>query len=172
MGEELKPRAIVVHCSDSAFGDARTINSWHEERGFAQTGGDGVTYHIGYHAVILNGIRKYGEPYDARSDGLIEAGRPPTMQGAHCKARGMNSKALGVCLVGHPDRFTRNQMDSLERVLTFWCLRYPITLHEIHGHNYYDPIHRAYDPGFGVENWLKERFGEFGRPLPEFRIFA
>lgn len=89
----MTPRAIVVHVSASRWGDAKAIDSWHKQRGWSG---------IGYHAVILNGFRAYGSEYDLVFDGKIEPGRPETQQGAHCLAKGMNTVALGVCLIGNP----------------------------------------------------------------------
>ena len=35
---------IIIHCSDSDFGDAQTIDLWHKQRGWKG---------IGYHYVIV-----------------------------------------------------------------------------------------------------------------------
>lgn len=84
------PKKVILHCAatpDYRLGDARydrfgasDIAEWHLERGFKQ---------IGYHHVI-------------RRSGVLEAGRPETIQGAHCE--GHNGDSLGVCYVGtkHP----------------------------------------------------------------------
>jgi hypothetical protein len=90
----LKVRGIVVHVSASTWGDAKAIRSWHVEgNGWAD---------IGYHGVILNGVRTYRAAYAVALDGKIEPGRPEGQQGAHCKAGGMNAVSLGVCCVGNP----------------------------------------------------------------------
>ena len=56
-------KKIIIHCSDSEFGDAALIDKWHKERGW--TG-------IGYHYVILNGCRKATmtgfQPYKKEDD--------------------------------------------------------------------------------------------------------
>ncbi len=82
-------KKLIIHCSDSSFGDAATIDNWHKERGW-----DG----IGYHYVVLNGFRKPGQNYNPIEDGLVEPGRPIEKMGAHC--RGHNKKSIGVCLIG------------------------------------------------------------------------
>jgi hypothetical protein len=93
---------IVVHCSDSAFGDAKTINEWHKANGWMSPDGKS----IGYHYVILNGCRDLKEGYKQEYDGLIEPGRTldndlwveTNEVGAH--ALGFNRNSLGVCLIG------------------------------------------------------------------------
>ncbi len=79
---------IILHCSDSDFGDADAINAWHLARGFDC---------IGYHYVVLNGQRSHGS-YNPAEDGLIETGRAIWRKGAHCK--GHNADSIGICLIG------------------------------------------------------------------------
>lgn len=129
----LKPAAIVIHCSDSRGGDAAMINTWHRERF-----GSG----IGYHAVI-----------NLQAD--IQQGRPDNVQGAHCLARGMNAKALGVCLIGLPGEFVSAQLDALEEYCLIKMATYGIALGNIHGHCFYDPANKPYCPGYNVEEWAK-----------------
>ena len=86
-------RGIVCHVSASTWGDRAVIDQWHRQRGWSQ---------IGYHGVILNGVRGYQAAYDIALDGVSEAGRPETIMGAHCMAKGMNTCSIGVCCVGNP----------------------------------------------------------------------
>src|SRR5690242_6242773 len=88
-----QPTAIVIHESASRWGNANTIRQWHLHRGW----GD-----IGYHAVILNGWLSKRSGYNPNLDGKIEPGRPETKEGCHCEADAMNTKALGVCIIGNP----------------------------------------------------------------------
>lgn len=134
----LRVLGIVVHCSASVFGDAREINSWHEERGWSE---------IGYHKVILNGWRKpelRGGSYDVSLDGKIEQGREDWKVGAQCLAGGMNEVSLGVCLIGYPGKkvagatsivagrgvveayVTERQWESLIDALARLCRRYKL----------------------------------------------
>ena len=124
----LNPKAIIVHCSASVWGDAAAITEWHRQRGFDT---------CGYHKVILNGVRQAKLRYIEKLDGKIEPGRDEHTQGAHCKAQGMNSAALGVCLIGNPGwppagpaadskhwvrpYVTERQVSALIHVLTVWC---------------------------------------------------
>jgi len=94
-----KINKIIVHCSDSLWGDAQIIDKWHkEDRGWSG---------IGYHFVILNGIRRYNAPYDKSIDGAIEDGRPVTEIGAHVK--GHNRDSIGICLIGK-EHFSATQL--------------------------------------------------------------
>lgn len=102
---------IIIHCSDSDFGDAKTIDFWHKQRGWKG---------IGYHYVILNGKRYAGQVILGlnNEDGKIEKGRMVNGDdwidgneiGAHCL--GYNDKSIGICLIGKKE-FTMRQFDSL-----------------------------------------------------------
>lgn len=108
---------VIVHCSDSSFGNAALITKWHiltppKGRGFSA---------IGYHYVILNGLLS---PYKMNSyfDGHIETGRPLDddadmeldERGAH--AFGYNS-GIGICLIGLSGTFTGAQLRTLSHLI-------------------------------------------------------
>lgn len=88
-------RGIVLHLSASTFGDAKTIDAWHRQNGWSG---------IGYHKVILNGVRTGRAPYDPAIDGVLENGRAETVQGAQCAAGSMNPVSLGVACIGDPTK--------------------------------------------------------------------
>lgn len=111
---------VIVHCSDSAWGDLAEINRWHKARGFDGPGG----IFVGYHYLILNGFPTYGGLKDHKrleaEDGLIVQARSERWWGCH--ALGYNDRSIGICLVGVAD-FTPRQMraavglvNSLRRV--------------------------------------------------------
>lgn len=80
-------RAVVVHHSATASGNARIFHRYHrDERGWT----DG----LGYHFVIGNGTDS--------GDGQIEGGVRWRRQlpGAHCGDTRYNNAGVGVCLVG------------------------------------------------------------------------
>lgn len=85
----MEPTHIVIHCS--ATRDSSSV-SWSAIR----------RYHtktlrwsaIGYHF----GIEQVGNGFE------ILTGRMPDRQGAHCRARGMNRHAIGICCVGDFDK--------------------------------------------------------------------
>ena len=112
---------LIVHCSDSGFGDAALIRKWHkEERGWSD---------IGYHHVILNGRRRSVNTYKFEDDGLLEAGRAESLIGSH--AEGLNATSIGVCLIGKAE-FTVAQFKTLAMLLRTLRAQYPETL--IFGH--------------------------------------
>lgn len=102
---------IVVHCSatqNKEEYDWKTIDQIHRQRGFLA---------IGYHYVI-------------KRDGTIQNGRDEDAIGAH--AKGYNNRSVGICLIGGIDRkgaatnnFTKEQMDSLKKLLDYLCIKYP-----------------------------------------------
>ena len=99
-------KKIIVHCSDSEFGDVHLIDRWHRARGWRG---------CGYHWVITNGVIDHGKPYNPDFDGLIQQGRLLTEIGAHCK--GHNHDSIGICLIGR-HHFTAKQLyEALPNVL-------------------------------------------------------
>ncbi|KKM05881.1 hypothetical protein LCGC14_1749620, partial [marine sediment metagenome] len=59
---------IVLHCSDSNWGDVEVIRGWH-------TAPPRNWRDIGYAEVILNGHRKPKSQYVEAVDGVVEVGR-------------------------------------------------------------------------------------------------
>lgn len=118
---------IVVHHSDSNYGNVKTIAEWHKEKGINQ---------IGYHFVILR-------------DGTVEHGRPITMVGAH--ARGHNVGSIGICLIGrlHVGQMTGSQSAALRSLIQKLLLQYPAVT-RIVGHRDLMPTEC---PGFDVAEW-------------------
>lgn len=147
---------IVVHGSDSEFGDVEEIRKWHLYRGWRD---------IGYNAVILNGKRKSHEEYQSQDDGLVEVGRAldisPHIEahehGAH--ALGYNHNSIGVCMVGPCDgleSYSEAQLWSLYHFIMFYRRVVPEV--RIVGHN--DLNHSKTCPGFQMVdfwNWIRVR---------------
>lgn len=141
---------IVLHCSDSDFGDAALIDRWHRERGFGE---------IGYHLVILNAYPKaeclrLRRPQFDR-DGVVQTGRPIEKPGAHIE--GLNNNSLGICLIGR-EIFTQMQFSSLSRMIYDLRKRFPQAL--LRGH------YEAQLPGAPAKScpnldmeWLRDRLG-------------
>ena len=104
---------VVLHCSDSDFGNAAMITKWHLDRGWST---------IGYHYVILNGWFKKGV-FNRKFDGHLETGRPldddnvveSHETGAH--VYGFNKGTIGICLIGESDDFSPQQMSELIQLL-------------------------------------------------------
>ena len=114
---------IIVHCSDSIFGDLEQIDAWHKERGWNG---------CGYHYLILSGVVNSYSRYDPAFDGLIESGRPDEEQGAH--ALGENEDSLGIVLIGR-HHFTQTQLFvSLPYILIEKMKQYNISVKDVYGH--------------------------------------
>jgi len=105
---------VIIHCSDSAFGNVALITKWHiVERGWSN---------IGYHYVILNGWLS-PKKYHFQYDGHIETGRPldddSDMEldeiGAH--AFGYNDR-IGICLIGKSGVFSQNELHGLDILIS------------------------------------------------------
>lgn len=128
----MNPRGLVLHLTASTFGDAAEIDKWHKQNGWSG---------IGYHRVILNGVRRAGGGYDAAIDGRIENGRADQVPGAHCKAAGMNQCTIGIASIGTPGKvpagaarapaevtvspyLTQRQFGALVQLAARLCLRH------------------------------------------------
>lgn len=95
-----KVEKIILHCSDSPFGNASLIDQWHKERGWKG---------IGYHLVILNGYPTAANWKNRDRvkflDGAVETGRYSDFDewvnanevGAH--ALGYNARSIGICFI-------------------------------------------------------------------------
>ncbi|WYW04273.1 amidase [Pseudomonas phage vB_PpuP-Kompost-2] len=128
---------IIVHCAATKptmdIG-VREIRQWHVQQGWLD---------VGYHFVI-------------RRNGDVENGRPHDVIGSH--ARGYNSRALGICLVGGIDakgkpenNFTPEQFNSLKLLLLAQKRTYPTA--KIIGHKDVDSGKAC--PSFDVAPWLE-----------------
>ena len=140
-----KPTKIIIHCSDSEWGDADIIDYWHRERGFDENG---------YNKIILNGRNSSQASYDIRIDGIIEDGRPLTKQGAHCK--GHNHDSIGICLIG-VDEFTLAQYKSLKELCERLMEEYGISSDDIYGHNEFSD---KTCPNFNVDDFVEAHLAE------------
>lgn len=110
--------SIIIHCTATPEGKpytAQDINRMHKQRGFSM---------IGYNFLVL-------------LDGVIELGRPLSMDGAHCL--GYNNHSIGVCYVGGLDKYgkakdtrTPAQKKALEWLVGDLCKKHDII--EILGH--------------------------------------
>jgi LysM repeat protein len=114
---------IVIHHTATDIGNATLIHKSHHDRGF--------WYGLGYHFLIDNGTLGKGDGQIEQSPRWIKQ-----MKGAHCKVGGMNSKGIGIALVGNfnQDLPTPKQMDSLTYLLEVLCERYRIPTRNIIGH--------------------------------------
>jgi N-acetylmuramoyl-L-alanine amidase len=97
-----KWRYIIIHHSGTEEGSALQFHRSHLNKGWDKG--------VGYHFVVDNGASE-------KLDGQLETTPRWIKQedGAHCKAGEMNTRAIGICLVGNfdTDRVSRKQMESL-----------------------------------------------------------
>ena len=135
MIERKETKYIVIHCADTPADmdiGVETIRKWHvEERGWDD---------VGYHYII-------------KRDGKIEPGRDVKVQAAH--ARAVNSKSVGICLVGRGDNFTEDQFCGLHNLINTLNSMYDDL--EIIGHSDVEPK-KPHCPGFNVKEWVQEEF--------------
>jgi len=135
MIERKETKYIVIHCADTPADmdiGVETIRKWHvEERGWDD---------VGYHYII-------------KRDGKIEPGRDVKVQAAH--ARAVNSKSVGICLVGRGDNFTEDQFFALHNLINTLNSMYDDL--EIIGHSDVEPK-KPHCPGFNVKEWVQEEF--------------
>lgn len=129
-------KGIVIHCSDSKFGNAQTIEDWHKEKSWDD---------IGYHATILNGQIDPDVHMDTM-DGQIEVGREWDKNGAH--AKGYNDY-FGICLIG-VDKFTDKQFESLLKVCRELVTDEGVEVEKIIGHYECEGTDKTC-PNFNVE---------------------
>ncbi len=124
-------RKIIVHCTDSNYGDIKTIDRWHKERGF-----DG----IGYHFLIYNTLPDYSSYKNRKpvpeNDGLIMEGRDLQKIGAHC--RGHNFDSIGVALVG-VNTFSKAQIFSLVNLVKLLMKQFGVGKNNVLGHYELNP---------------------------------
>jgi len=140
-------KSIIVHCSDSPFGNAALIDQWHKARGWRG---------IGYHEVILNAY-PHSENYtkhrlDPKHDGLVQHGREWDQVGAH--VRGHNKDSIGICLIG-VDVFSSVQIKSLSSLIANIWRYHPDA--ELYGH--YEFNHNKTCPNIDMD-WLRDRIIE------------
>ena len=135
-------KEIIIHCSDSPFGDWSVIDSWHKARGWDS---------CGYHFVILNGITKYAHKYAPNVDGYVENGRPIETVGAHCY--GKNQTSIGICLIGR-NHFTSAQLfEALPMLLEKLLKNHNLCVDDIYGHCEFNEKKTC--PNFNVKEYRK-----------------
>lgn len=116
------PTHVLVHCSDSTWGDAAEIARWHKAKGWNT---------IGYHYVITNGHTTSKGAYVPARDGALETGRPEATVGAHCPA--YNARSVAVCLIGR-GTYSAAQLARLTETIADVCTRYNIPAERVIGH--------------------------------------
>ena len=131
---------IVIHISDSSWGDVEAIREWHLARGWND---------IGYHNVILNGKRDSNSTYLEYEDGLIEQGRAYDIMGAGVLSH--NSNTIHMCLIGKDGVFTPNQLNSMYNKILLLMKGFNINVDGVKGHYEYDTANGKTCPDMDME---------------------
>jgi N-acetylmuramoyl-L-alanine amidase len=137
---------VILHCSNSKWGNAVTIDGWHAQRGF----NNGNNIHIGYHYVILNG-QLSPDKYHKFFNGSIETGRPLDDDGQFEKDEtaaatlGKND-CVQICIIGETGAFTIAQMKNCAILLRELKAQYGTI--KVSQHSDFDKINRPYCAGF------------------------
>lgn len=123
-----KWKYIIIHHSGTEEGNSLEFHRAHLGKGWDRG--------VGYHFIVDNGTQD-------RQDGQIEVGPRWIKQedGAHCKADGMNERAIGICLVGNfsgNDKVSERQMESLVFLVSELKRFYKIPSDHIKGHRHVD----------------------------------
>ncbi len=116
-------KSVILHCSDSDFGDVDEIDEWHRLRGWNG---------IGYHFVITNGRLKSRAEYTQYNDGIIQTGRNLDYPGAHCI--GQNAESIGICLIGRHTFTARQLYQALPELLSKLMFEHDISIDNVFGH--------------------------------------
>ena len=147
-----KINKIIIHCTDSEFGNVRIIDNWHKARGWKG---------IGYHYLIGNAYPEY-ENYKERipaveHDGLILEGRPIDQIGAHTLHHNLDS--IGIALVG-TNTFTRAQLHSLVKLLKMLLKQFDLSIADVYGHYEFNSWKSC--PNINM-NFFREEFFDLGK---------
>jgi len=144
----MKPwQGIVIHCSDSSFGDVLTIDDWHKQRKWSG---------IGYHFVITNGKQKKDSEYLRSTDGQICPARAVDKSGAHSGSP-YNQTHIGICLVGI-NSFTQHQKTALQMLIKDLVYKHNIEIDNIIGHYQCSTANGKTCPNFDVDQFKNSIF--------------
>jgi len=142
-----KWKGIVIHCSDSEFGDAMVIDDWHKQRKWSG---------VGYHFVITNGQASTKIPYLRAIDGQIQTGRPLNKSGAHA-GNPYNKTHIGICLIGVKD-FSTYQFAALQLLIKELMDKFGIDPENIIGHYQCSTVNGKTCPNFDVDKFKNSIF--------------
>lgn len=154
---------IIIHDSDSPFGNAFVINKWHALRGFKWFDPKGaVQVNVGYQYLIYNGYSFSTESYDAEQDGLVVPCRPEGSEGAHCYSNDNNPKndhnkdSIGICLIGPGPvaPFSNSQISAAIKLVGRLKVKYGISIDNVRGHSEEDPANKL-DPRLDMTAFRK-----------------
>ncbi|MBF0331592.1 MAG: N-acetylmuramoyl-L-alanine amidase [Candidatus Omnitrophica bacterium] len=117
-----KWKYIIIHHSATDEDDAMSLYKMHQRRGWDSTG---------YDFLIDNGTKgTVAGHMDATPRWIAQK------DGAHCKASNMNTKAIGICLIGNfsKENVSDEQLKALVNLVKYLRAYYNIPLKNIMGH--------------------------------------
>ncbi len=122
-----RPTDLVIHHSKTK--DGKTV-SWSAIRRYHMTSPRLRWSDVGYHW----GVELVYDRYE------ILLGRLSNVQGAHCRAGGMNRVSLGLCVIGDfdKDRPSQEQFDLAANVSSWICQVLWIPVENVKGHREHD----------------------------------
>jgi LysM repeat protein len=125
-----KWRYIVVHHSATESGTVAGMDRYHREERHMENG-------LAYHFVIGNG--------HGMGDGKVSIGKRwiDQLDGGHLASESLNTKSIGICLVGNFDqeRPTQKQLASLESLVSYLLKRCRLAASAVKTHQQINPIH-------------------------------
>lgn len=125
-----KWKYIVIHHSATSSGTAKGMDRYHREERHMENG-------LAYHFLIGNGR--------GMRDGEITVGRRwiDQIKGGHLKSEELNSKSIGICLVGNFDtsKPSSKQMESLEWLVDYLMNRCRLNVSALKTHQQINPVH-------------------------------
>jgi len=105
---------LIIHHTGAEEKDTEQIRRYHRSLGWRD---------IGYNYVI-------------EKSGLVAPGRSLEVPGAHCRAGGMNTRGIGIALIGnleeHPPM--QEQVDALVRLVGGVMQQYQVAVENVLGH--------------------------------------
>jgi len=134
---------IVIHHSytkDQETVDWQAIRRYHRD-------------HLGWNYIGYNfGIEKIKSHYE------ILVGRPLNMSGAHTKQQGMNSKAIGICVIGNFDakKPPKAALESLAVLVNALMMQYNIDKDHVHRHQDFAAYKSCPGKRFSLSSFKKE----------------
>jgi len=131
-------RKIVVHCTDSEYGNRALVDTWHRQRKDSK----GRPWQgIGYHFVVGNGRVDPMLRYRAEHDGLVEEGRSVAEKGAHVE--GHNADTIGVALVGKRGLYTVRQVLALLNLVRRLLTEHALLPSDVCGHRDFEGVAKS-----------------------------
>ena len=125
---------FILHHSVSSWGDGDTVKKWHMDKKPLGNGWRAP----GYHVVICNDFPNYNS-YSTQKPVNGANGRIDRIWSESTIANGCkyaNRNALHACMIGDFDKDnpTKEQLESVIRLLVYWCKKYKRSENDIYGH--------------------------------------